>query len=80
LVKFDLYDNAEAMNLATLLGEQQFARQLNQQIRATFMTEKGIYSQIEALGSKRNLNFLRWAVMPYLHALSGISQTSPTNA
>ena len=81
LVKFDLYDNAEAMNLATLLGEQQFARQLNQQIRATFMTEKGIYSQIEALGSKRNLNFLRWAVMPYLYALScGISQTSPTNA
>ncbi|RJQ37565.1 MAG: hypothetical protein C4555_06265 [Dehalococcoidia bacterium] len=70
LVKVDLYDNAEMLNLALLLGENQEAARLAQAIEAIFCVGDDIYSQLDIFGNRRNKNTLRWAVMPYLYALS----------
>lgn len=71
VVKFDLYDNAELLNLALLLQDRPFARELAHDIARHFVRlPQGIYSKIDCLDRRRDLNTLRWAVMPYLHALS----------
>lgn len=70
LVKFDLYDNAEMMNLAILTGDRDLAVRLARSIRRWFCRRDAIYSQIDLLGIRRNKGMLRWAVMPYLLALS----------
>lgn len=71
LVKFDLYDNAELLNLAVLRDDRDFARELTHHIARHFVRSgQGIYSKIDCLNGKRDLNTLRWAVMPYLYALS----------
>ena len=70
LVRFDLYDNAEVLNLALLLGDRNlFERLLTSTIRH-FCRNHNIYSQIDFLGILRNKNTLRWAVMPFLCAVS----------
>ena len=70
LVKYDLYDNAEVLNLAILLEDAELATRLESSIRKHFCHDGDIYSQIDTFGFRRNKNMLRWAVMPYLYALS----------
>jgi len=72
LTKFDLYDNAEVLNLANLMGDTNRVKNLETAINYYFIEGKNIYSVIDYLGIKRNKNTLRWAVMPYLYALSGL--------
>lgn len=70
LVRFDLYDNAEALNLALLLGDLDLADGLLSSVLQRFVVGPNIYSQIDVLGGRRNRNTLRWAVMPLLYAMS----------
>ncbi len=70
IVKFDLYDNAELLHLAILLNDQELVSSLSTTIRKTFVKSDSIYSIIDILNIKRNKNTLRWAVMPYIYALS----------
>ncbi len=70
IVKFDLYDNAEMLNLAILMGDGSMVGELRKAIEKNFCVGEDIYSQIDIMGKKRNKNMLRWAVMPYLYALS----------
>lgn len=76
IVKFDLYDNAEALNLAILLNDNAFAKRLSSSIAKTFCRGKVVYSQIGLLGIKQNREMLRWAIMPYLFALTKAVQTN----
>jgi hypothetical protein len=73
LVKYDLYDNAEVLGLAVLLGDDQLVASLSRAIDQTFHRGLDVYSQIDGLGVRRNKNMLRWAVMPYLYTLSEIA-------
>lgn len=70
IVQFDLYDNAEMLNLAILMGDGSLVCVLRKAIEKNFCDGEDIYSQIDIMGKKRNKNMLRWAVMPYLYALS----------
>lgn len=70
LVRYDLYDNAEMLNLAILLGDSALVESLPPVIDKNFVSGEDIFSQIDFLGIRRNRNHLRWAVMPYLYALS----------
>jgi hypothetical protein len=72
LVKFDLYDNAEVLNLSVLLGDTSLAMRLVESIMAHFCRGFEVYSQIDYLGFRRKKNTLRWAVMPFLHAASSL--------
>ncbi len=68
LVRFDLYDNAEALNVALLMGDGTLAGRLLESVLKNFSSGDDIYSQIDFLGIRRNRNTLRWAVMPFLYA------------
>jgi hypothetical protein len=70
LVRFDLYDNAEMLNLARLMQDDDLTESLCAAIDKWFVRGSDIYSQIDRFGLRRNKNMLRWAVMPYLYALS----------
>jgi hypothetical protein len=70
LVKFDLYDNAEALNLALLIGDHELARRLVHSVAEHFSNGSDVYSQIDVFGARRSKNTLRWAVMPFLYAVS----------
>jgi len=70
VVKYDLYDNAEMLNLAVLLGHRELAQTLAPQIARCFIREEGVFSKIDLVNRPRDLNTLRWAVMPYLYAVS----------
>lgn len=74
-IRFDLYDNAEALNLALLVDDWSFARDLLDSMIRTFCDDLDIYSQINSIGAHKNRNTLRWAVMPFL---SAASQMIPT--
>ena len=70
LVRYDLYDNAEMLNLAILRDDHTLVESLKAAIDKHFVKGDVIFSQIDFLGIRRNRNMLRWAVMPYLYALS----------
>lgn len=70
IVKYDLYDNAEMLNLANLLEEHETAKALSQSIQEHFFDDDEIGSTIDLFGNIKNKNQLRWAVAPYLYALS----------
>jgi len=70
VVKYDLYDNAEMLNLAVLLAHRELAETLAARIAKRFVRAEGIYSKIDLFNKPRDLNTLRWAVMPYLYAVS----------
>ncbi|MEO7282515.1 hypothetical protein, partial [Gelidibacter sp.] len=70
LVKWDLYDNAEMINLALIMKDYEFAKLINQSVMNNFIKDEDIYSQINFMGKLTNKNTLRWAVMPYLYAES----------
>src|SRR4029077_19686687 len=61
LVRFDLYDNAEMLNLALLLGDFRLAHSLLGSILEHFCSGMDVYSQIDFISVRRNKNTLRWA-------------------
>jgi hypothetical protein len=67
LMRFDLYDNAEMLNLSILMGDVDLMRLLDRGIATAFVSGSDIYSQIDCFGIRHNRNTLRWAVMPYLY-------------
>lgn len=71
-VKFDLYDNAEMLNLAILLKDDALIEMLSASIKRNFVFGNDIYSHIVFPNLKVNKNTLRWAVLPYLYAYSKI--------
>ena len=70
VVKYDLYDNAEFISLARLLGHSDLVDASIRSVEASFRSGGSLYSMIDILGVRRNRECLRWAVMPYVHALS----------
>ena len=70
LIKYDLYNNAEMLNLAILMNDKQEADKIVTSIQQNFIDPSGIFSAIDILGFKRNKNMLRWAILPCLYALS----------
>jgi hypothetical protein len=70
LIRFDLYDNAEMLNLALLMGESRLASQLLESVIRHFCRGMDVFSQIDFLGCLKNRNTLRWAVLPFLYAAS----------
>jgi hypothetical protein len=79
IVKFDLYDNAEVLHLAILLGDWKTAKNLNKVLQEKVVVGKDIYSVIDIFNSRRNKNTLRWAAMPYLYALSAFKKFDAEN-
>jgi hypothetical protein len=69
-VKFDLYDNAEMLNLFFLKRDVNLYSSLKKNIQKHFIKRGEIYSMVDLLNIKKNKNMLRWAVMPYLYSLS----------
>lgn len=70
LVRFDLYDNAEVLQLAILVGDRSLTQSLIESILTHFYAEGHFYSEIDFLGVRRKRDMLRWAVMPFLYAVS----------
>jgi hypothetical protein len=70
LIKFDLYDNAEMLNLAHLIKDKDLVKSLERNIQKLFFKNNDLFSVIDLFNCRRNRNMLRWAVMPYIHALS----------
>lgn len=78
LVKYDLYDNAEMLNLSVLLRDTNLKEALSASIKNNFVTGGDIYSHIIFPNLRINKNTLRWAVFPYLYALSKSHLASTT--
>jgi hypothetical protein len=70
LTRFDLYDSAEALQIAMLLGDWDLADRLLGSVIAHFCDGTDVYSQIDIFGMRRSKNTLRWAVMPFLYSAS----------
>jgi len=76
LVRFDLYDSAEVLNLAVLIGDHSLARKLLASVIAHFCEGTNVYSQIDIFGKRRSKNTLRWAVMPFLYGASQLATSA----
>lgn len=76
LIKFDLYDNAEMLNLAILLKDDELIDKLSGSIENNFVANNNIYSHIIFPNRKTDRNTLRWAVFPYLFAYCKIPSKS----
>lgn len=70
LIRFDLYDNAEMLQLAELMGDAEFADSLETGICRAFVRSGRIFSHIDWMGNRLGPDRLRWAVLPYIHALA----------
>lgn len=70
LIKYDIYDNAEMLNIMLMLNKKEEAKQLNNIIEKYFIRNENIYSQIDIFGRRINKNTLRWAAMPYIYVIS----------
>lgn len=70
IVRYDLYDSAEALNLAVLIEDDALADRLTRAIESAFCSGAHIFSRIDFCGLRRNRDMLRWAVMPYVYATS----------
>jgi hypothetical protein len=70
LVKYDLYDNAEFFGLALLLGDIGRVEKISESILDNFVAKNVIFSVIDIFGIRRNVDTLRWAVMPYIYSIS----------
>ncbi len=71
LTKFDLYDNAEMLNLALLYKDSYTSEKLDSAIKKYFFNNRGeIASMIDLFGLQKNFNHLRWAVVPYLNTIA----------
>lgn len=70
LVRYDLYDNAEMLALAGLLDDRSLVQDLAATIPRTFVRRGVVYSQVDRFGLRHNAGMLRWAVLPWIHALT----------
>ena len=72
LTKFDLYDQAELLNLLCLTHHPDLARKTHDAILAHFYIpgKRCFGSQIDIWGRLNRMKYLRWAVMPTVHAFS----------
>ncbi|RII27095.1 MAG: hypothetical protein CXR31_07520 [Geobacter sp.] len=78
LAKFDIYDQAELLNLLLLTGQRSEAEKLYKAIHEHFyVPSKESYGyQIDILGKLNKMSYLRWAVMPMLYAQSEYYKSS----
>lgn len=74
IVKYDLYDNAEALNLAIIMKDKKLVKVLLESIYRHFHKDNHFYSMIDVFGRKRNRDMMRWAIMPLVYSLSCIDQ------
>jgi len=75
IIKFDLYDNAEMLNLANMLEDDALVEKLSQAIEENFIRKKNeVASVIDLFGTLKNINHLGWAVVQYLYALAKIQE------
>ena len=72
VVRFDLYDNSEMLNLACLMGDADLVISLERAMADVFVSGDTIYSHVDRLGLRHGRDFLRWAVMPYVYSLSTV--------
>jgi len=72
LVKFDLYDQAELLNVLCMTDNKSAAVRLHDSILKNFyIPRKGTFGyQIDVFGRLNKMTYLRWAVMPMVYALS----------
>ncbi len=70
IAKYDLYDNAEMLNLALLMDDHDFAQELHHSIQRHFIHNNTIYSMKDIFGFRHNKEMYRWAIMPYVYALA----------
>jgi len=72
LAKFDIYDQAELLNLLLMTGRHDVAEKLYNAINEHFYipSKKSYGYQIDIFGKLNKMNYLRWAVMPMLYAQS----------
>lgn len=70
LVRFDLYDNAEMLSMATRMQDVELAFDLAESIERHFVKNGTIFSHIDSIGLRHGPDRLRWAVLPYFHALT----------
>jgi hypothetical protein len=73
LLRFDLYDNAEVLNLAIMLNDNKTINELLNSIESNFIRNEDVFSAIDLFGKRRNKHMLRWAIMPYLYGLSQLN-------
>jgi len=72
LVKFDLYDQAELLNILLMTNRNNLAEKLHDSIVKNFyIPSKGTFGyQIDIFGRLNKMTYLRWAVMPTVFVLS----------
>ena len=72
LVKFDLYDQAELLNILLMTNRNDLAEKLHDSIVKNFyIPSKGTFGyQIDIFGRLNKMTYLRWAVMPTVFVLS----------
>ena len=79
LIEYDLYDNAEMLNLSILLDDKKTIQEINNGIIVNFKSKDKIFSAIDKWGNKLNANMLRWAIMPYIYSLSNLELQNAKN-
>jgi hypothetical protein len=71
-VNFDLYDQAELLNVLCISGRLDLASEIHDSILKNFYipNKSNFGSQIDVFGRLNKMIYLRWAVMPTIYALS----------
>jgi len=72
VVKYDLYDQAELMNIFLLCNKLDDAKKIHDSIiKHFYMPQKGTFgSEILLMGKLNKMKYLRWAVMPSIYVIS----------
>jgi len=72
LIKFDLYDQAELLNILLIVGRKSLAKKLHDSIIKNFYIPSKVAfgHQIDIFGRLNKMRYLRWAVMPMVYVLS----------
>jgi hypothetical protein len=72
LIKYDLYDQAELMNVFICAEKWELARKIHDSIVTNFYIpdRKTFGSEIDFLGRLNKMKYLRWAVMPTIYVFS----------
>ena len=80
LVKYRLYDSAEMIGIAGLLGDWSFASALQESVEEHFGPPPAMHVEIDRVGRSLGRGYLRWGIMPYVLAratcLLELGQTS----
>lgn len=72
LTRYDLYDQAELLNLLVIKGNMDLAKRLHDSITKHFYipAKKNFGCHIDIFGILNKMTYLRWGIMPLLYALS----------